>query len=95
MSKKLMRKSLALGALMAFVITGSALAAEVEYDGTQTNGSGADLMVKSINYLNFSINMCIGTDNSNVALENWNDVKISGNFGEYDAAMLLIVIVTP
>ena len=87
MSKKLMRKSLALGALMAFVITGSALAAEVEYDGTQTNGSGADLMVKSINYLNFSINMCIGTDNSNVALENWNDVKISGNFGEYDAAI--------
>ncbi|MDY4921258.1 MAG: autotransporter outer membrane beta-barrel domain-containing protein [Phascolarctobacterium sp.] len=82
-----MRKSLALGALMAFVITGSALAAEVEYDGTQTNGSGADLMVKSINYLNFSINMCIGTDNSNVALENWNDVKISGNFGEYDAAI--------
>lgn len=87
MSKKLMKKSLALGALMAFVITGSALSAEVEYDGTQTNGSGADLMVKSINYLNFSINMCIGTDNSNVALENWNDVKISGNFGEYDAAI--------
>ncbi|MBR5486534.1 MAG: hypothetical protein IKV70_01010, partial [Phascolarctobacterium sp.] len=32
MSKKMMKRSLALGALMAFVITGSAMAAEQNFD---------------------------------------------------------------
>ena len=47
MSKKLFKRSLALGALMAFVITGSAMAADINYEGntyTIKNGTieGAD-----------------------------------------------------
>ena len=50
MSKKIMKRSLALGALMAFVITGSAMAAEltIEYKDSQyiATGSGIDTDIK-------------------------------------------------
>ena len=50
MSKKILKRSLALGALMAFVITGSAMAAEltIEYKDSQyiATGSGIDTDIK-------------------------------------------------
>ena len=44
MSKKIMKRSLALGALMAFVITGSAMAAEVVTPNHQTDADKAEII---------------------------------------------------
>ena len=44
MSKKIMRRSLALGALMAFVITGSAMAADVSYADFITNADSSKVI---------------------------------------------------
>ena len=53
MSKKMMKRSLALGALMAFVITGSAWAAETTIDsGTYDNGLVGSMSIQSNHTLN-------------------------------------------
>ena len=74
MSKKMMRRSLALGALMAFVITGSAMAADVTFDNEHTFGitngnESAD--VKSDNYA-VDGNLSVTTPNAAIYMQNNN-----------------------
>ena len=74
MSKKILKRSLALGALMAFVITGSAMAADVTFDNEHTFGitngnESAD--VKSDNYA-VDGNLSVTTPNAAIYMQNNN-----------------------
>ena len=70
MSKKMMKRSLALGALMAFVITGSAMAANVEET------------IKPVDLTGDTVNVTVGADKNGIYGEGADcnvDVDLSGN----------------
>lgn len=80
MAKKNLKRGLALGALMAFVITGSAMAADVVYsDSTPLEGSGNNLIINSGNGIYEELTAKNFTG--------WNDVKITGNWDEWSSAI--------
>ena len=87
MSKKMLRRSLALGALMAFVITGSAMAEDPvysEYTGTGTeshvsnvywDGNGGSLTLSKGNDAT-----AIGKQHGSMGLKNFNEIVFDGNY---------------
>lgn len=70
MSKKMLKRSLALGALMAFVITGQAWAAEIEVDVTKTYTS-------TITGSDFISNFYINDTNDTISLKNGNSLIVT------------------
>ena len=85
MSKKMMKRSLALSALMAFVITGSAMAAElVKYEGTGTesrltnvsyDGNGSDLTLSRGDNAH-----AVGGQNQITNLVNFDKIVFDGSY---------------
>lgn len=88
MKKKSLKRGLALGALMAFVITGSAMAADVIYsDSTPLEGSGNNLIIADGNGIH---------EESTVKnFTGWNDVKITGDWDEWSSAIKADTYIDP
>ena len=87
MSKKMMKRSLALGALMAFVITGSAMAAEPVYtqyagDGTESHVSNVywDGNGGSLTLSKGSDATAIGKQHGSMGLKNFNEIVFDGDY---------------
>ena len=79
MAKKNLKRGLALGALMAFVITGSAMAAEY-YNGIDTKGSGEDLIIKASNEI-----LVLYKDKE---FTGWKDVTITGTWSSPTSSVI-------
>lgn len=87
MSKKMMKRSLALGALMAFVITGSAMAEEPVY--SKYTGTGTESHVSNVYWdgnggsltLSKDTNAtAIGKQHGSMGLKNFSEIVFDGNY---------------
>ncbi|MBQ3114233.1 MAG: autotransporter outer membrane beta-barrel domain-containing protein [Phascolarctobacterium sp.] len=78
MSKKMLKRSLALGALMAFVITGSAMAAELNGSDVTYKGSASENKL-----VNGATAQIVGTGVETVTFKNDQEKAVNGAMGGY------------